>query len=367
MKLRKFIFTLLAAGCLAATSEVHAQTYCVDAYEPSDNIQSAPFFPLNSQLDAGIPGASDVDYYRFDITSSGLLSLALANLTADFDLQLLDANGNLITSSTWGGSSYESINYQVSPGRYYAKVFGYNGATSNTCYRLINGFTTTGCNDSYESNETLAAAKSIPVGTHLFARIATDTDNDWYSFSTISPNTNIQVFLLDLTVDIDIQLHNASGQVVASSVATAGRNEVITFNTATAGTWYIRVYGFNGSYSSQCYSLRVNTFYQPFAASPFRLEANAEKAGMPDSKDGQETSAVTFYPNPAVAGQEVTLAAPAGMETLTVRILTTNGMTVSKQEVEVSSGQARISLAGIEPGLYLIDAVPGAISRLVVK
>ncbi|WP_341525984.1 C2 family cysteine protease [Nostoc sp. UHCC 0302] len=86
-------------------------------------------------------GAADTnDYYRFYVGGQSNFSLSLTGLSADADVQLLDSFGNVITSSTSGGTSNESITRQLSAGTYYARVYPYGGI--NTNYNLSLNATT---------------------------------------------------------------------------------------------------------------------------------------------------------------------------------------------------------------------------------
>jgi hypothetical protein len=116
-----------------------------------------------------------------------------------------------------------------------------------------------GCPDIQEPNNTQATAGTIVAGSSYNALIATSTDNDYYKF-TIATSTNITVALTTLPFDYDLQLLNAAGTVVGSSAAGGTTNETITLNNAVAGTYAVRVFGYNGAFSAtQCYNLKVTT------------------------------------------------------------------------------------------------------------
>ncbi|MBL0201645.1 MAG: pre-peptidase C-terminal domain-containing protein [Chitinophagaceae bacterium] len=116
-----------------------------------------------------------------------------------------------------------------------------------------------GCPDIQESNNTQATAGTIAVGTNYNALIASNTDNDYYKF-TVAAGTNITVSLTTLPFDYDLQLLNSAGTLLGSSANGGTSNETITFNNAAAGTYTVRVFGYNGAFSATvCYTLRVTT------------------------------------------------------------------------------------------------------------
>ena len=105
-----------------------------DSYEANETLAAGKAVGVNVNNSAYVCPATDVDWYQF--TSSATndnLKVTLTTLPADFELQLYDAAGTLLYSSTSAGTTSESIVYNGAPAAtYFVKVYGYNGATSNT-------------------------------------------------------------------------------------------------------------------------------------------------------------------------------------------------------------------------------------------
>ncbi|MGD2180491.1 S8 family serine peptidase [Lusitaniella coriacea] len=72
------------------------------------------------------------DYYRFTVNDRSRVNLSLSGLSADADLGLLDAYGNVVASSMLGGTNTDSINRELNPGTYYVRVNRYSGKTNYT-------------------------------------------------------------------------------------------------------------------------------------------------------------------------------------------------------------------------------------------
>ncbi|MDX2241922.1 MAG: S8 family serine peptidase [Leptolyngbyaceae cyanobacterium bins.302] len=78
-------------------------------------------------------GLSDPnDYYRFTVIDRSNFNLSLRGLTADADVQLLNADGTLIQSSANPGILAESINRTLDAGTYLIRIFPYNQPTPYT-------------------------------------------------------------------------------------------------------------------------------------------------------------------------------------------------------------------------------------------
>jgi trimeric autotransporter adhesin len=182
------------------------------------------------------------DYYRFSVSSPGQLNLSLAGLSADADVELLNADGVRLTDSTAGGSNSESIIAQLTAGTYYVRVLPYQSAV--TTYSLSLGFTA-----SDFAGNTLATARSVAIDskTQTFNDAIGNGDaNDYYRF-TLTDSHNFQLNLTGLTSDADVQLLNSAGTAIGGSYG-IGSSESIA-QQLTAGTYYVRVYPYSGSTS----------------------------------------------------------------------------------------------------------------------
>lgn len=72
------------------------------------------------------------DYYRFSVPDEVSFSLTLSGLTADADVQVLNANRQFIYGSFGFGSNTESISQELPAGTYYIRVYAYSGETAYT-------------------------------------------------------------------------------------------------------------------------------------------------------------------------------------------------------------------------------------------
>lgn len=115
-------------------------TGCSDAYEPNNSRStSLPLTATNQDLFAQIATSTDRDWYRFANSSAARnIRIDLSDLPADYDLDLYQ-NSTRRGRSTNGGTTAEVITYNTNTtaSNWYAYVYGYNGANSNTqCYKL---------------------------------------------------------------------------------------------------------------------------------------------------------------------------------------------------------------------------------------
>lgn len=114
---------------------------CVDTYESNNTRNTAKSPPVNTTFTAQIASASDVDWYKFANTSAtSRIKVDLTTLPADYDVRLYRGTSNTILAvSQNAGTTDEVLIYNTTTvsTSYYAYVYGYNGAFSNTqCYTI---------------------------------------------------------------------------------------------------------------------------------------------------------------------------------------------------------------------------------------
>jgi len=236
----------------------------------------------------------------------------------------------------------------------------YNAQVQSVCsagngsFSAINFTTTsatTSCTDTYESNNSSSAAKTIPVNTNITARIGTSTDTDWFRFSNTSTARNIRIDLTNLPADYDVRLYNPNGTQVAISQNGSITSEAIVYNTTTTGTWRIQVYGYQGAFNSTlCYTLRAS-----ISASTFREGDETPAAELNSSASDSDVVIANVFPNPTNGKLNVILEASEAQNTqLSIRDIT--GRTALQQNVVCTSGSNTIILdmESLPNGYYLL-------------
>jgi len=116
-----------------------------------------------------------------------------------------------------------------------------------------------GGTDTFEPNGTVATAYGpLTSGTTYNSFIFSATDDDYYKV-TVGATGTVAVTLGGAAGDYDLYLLNSAGtQVAASESGTS--TESISYNATATGTYYIRVHGYNGVFSTtDDYQVRATT------------------------------------------------------------------------------------------------------------
>lgn len=195
----------------AYTSVGIGGTTSQDNYEPNGTTSSA-YGPITSgtTYNSYIYSSSDVDYYYFDTTSTGTISVTLGNLPGDYDLYLYNSAGTQLARSINSGTSSESISYSAtSTGRFYVKVIGYNGVYSTSvAYALKATYPTSSgtsqwyyetkviesphnYTNNYNGTNSYSKPGATQVGVH-FSRFETESGYDYVYIKDKNNTTQAQ-------------------------------------------------------------------------------------------------------------------------------------------------------------------------------
>lgn len=126
------------------------------------------------------------------------------------------------------------------------------------------------CTTAYEPNETQATAATLTSGTGVSAAIATSGDIDFFKITTSTTTNNVFNLAGPSGVDFDMVIYNSAGTQIGSGAGSTA-TESVTLNGQAAGTYYVKVFGYNNAVSSTCYTLTAtatavtncSTAYEP--------------------------------------------------------------------------------------------------------
>jgi hypothetical protein len=310
-------------------------------------------YTLNLQASSGTTTCSQpASLTSSSITSSSAtLSWGAVSGATGYTLQVKPS-----TSTTWTSYNVTSNSANVTG---LTASTTYNWQVRTTCssgtsaYSVGTNFTTlavtTTCSDIYESNNTRTASKTIAVNTNVSARIGTSTDIDWFKFTNTSTQKNIRVTLSNLPADYDLRLYNSAGTLLYSSENGGTTSETITYNNAPVATYYIRVRGYNGAFSSSaCYRLNAG-----ISSTAFKLDMSGE--GEEEVNESLETS-ISLFPNPSTDGRftchmtsELTGTVNMQVFDAAGRVIETRSMDKTEQFMKVD-----IDLSNNERGMYYV-------------
>ncbi|MEO5367387.1 MAG: clostripain-related cysteine peptidase, partial [Magnetococcus sp. WYHC-3] len=239
-----------------------------DTWEDNDTAATASDLDVLSGQDGWANlAALDDDWYRFTLDHTAgdqdAVQIAFDQRLGDLDLALYNTSEQLLGSST-GVGNVERIELEgLTAGDYLLRVSGYAGAVNPVYHLGYNVVASSGGSilaDAYESNDTRATATVLrDNGSITGLTIDSADDEDWFTFTTAGRGTSGHEFTLHFehdAGDVDVALYAASGEMLRQSVG-VGDGETIRLEGLNAGTYSVRVYGFNDA-TNPDYSLTLN-------------------------------------------------------------------------------------------------------------
>lgn len=225
------------------------------------------------------------DFYRLDLTgvpaSGSSMTVDFVHADGDIDVALRDASGKVLTASDGATDQETLLLGGLRPGTYYVDVYGY-GEGYNPAYTLRSDVTLgTGravriANDRFEPNNTKAAAKdlgTVRATSAVSSLTLTARDVDFFKFSLATAGTaasDVLVTFDGALGDVDVDLLDSTGKTLGTSAGVAS-TERISLSGRAAGTYYLKVYGYDGV-SNPSYAIRFN--HGAVLAQPVELPFN---------------------------------------------------------------------------------------------
>ena len=196
-----------------------------------------------------------------------------------------DVDYKLTSSGTWTNAATATASTSVAISGLTASTV-YDWRVRTNCSSGTSGYsaaqfttaTASTCSTAFEPNETLATGAAISSGVTNSAAISTSTDIDYYKI-TISATSNMVYNLVGPSgVDYDLFIYNSAGTQLGSSESGTA-TETVTLNNQAAGTYYIKVFGYNGANSATCYTIKATATTVTGCQSSYDVSTNGTTAG----------------------------------------------------------------------------------------
>lgn len=221
---------------------------------------------------------TDEDWFRFNsaavANSDHFVGLLYRAGDGDVDLDLLDANGTLLASSSVN-DNWERISLAGrGAGTYYLRVRS-NAGHLNSQYSL--GFslpTAVIAQDRFEANELRTSASDLKTISGVYSLSAlslhSSTDQDWYRFALGADAGNSHFVELQssaISGDVNLELYDSTGNLLRQSVGAAD-SERVSLAGFPAGDYFLRIVGKSGA-TAPSYTLLFDTPLLVIAADPY--------------------------------------------------------------------------------------------------
>ena len=231
--------------------------------EDNDRFGRANAVPLDESVSGLIDEADDEDWYRFDISEMGQLTVALTSVPLALKLRfrLYNSSGAHLQSGqpTSTGGLFSLIYDITAPDIYYLMVDDLdNAAFSATSYNF--SLSMVEVNDPFAPNDNYGDAKSLTQINRVNGYIFKTGDQDWFRISVVQAG-DLRVVMSDLPENItpQIDVYNLSKEHLAGKTGTAGTDMELVYTVPAAGAYMVRIMeGGNNDESTRPYTLTIH-------------------------------------------------------------------------------------------------------------
>lgn len=361
---------LLALGAITMATGLRAQ----DTFEPDDTPATAKRI-ANGVVQTRSLEAGDIDWAIFTIGPGGAANVRIetAALTApaigNTEIWLYDAR-DLTKEIAHNDDAIVGQNLfslialsSLAPGTYLIKVAAVGATASVNGYNLRAMWTDRP--DAYESDDTPAAAKRIAQGEAQERSLHVSGDVDWVTF-TVGSNgvTNVRIETSGNAADTEMWLYgpnSATAQLAYNDDAGGSKSSVITVNSLSEGTYFIKVNSFAFGSTISAYTLRVTWAERGdgFEADDTPQTARAIVNGQTQNRSlhmagDVDWATFTTGPNGASSVRIETAGAPAG-DTELFLYGPNSSTTLFAYNDDAPNGKfSLITLNSLPPGTYYI-------------
>ncbi len=231
-----------------------------DAYEPNGDFASAKEIGLGTAVKPYIFGAGDYDWFKVNLTKTGVLKIAVTNLPSAYmraNIELYGVNNNHIAGTTGSAGANTTLSRDLGPGRYYFRIRDYAGKRYTDPYTLT--VTQDEVPDAYEPNGDFAHAALLTTAGTFNAYTFPSGDNDYFKFNVSSSGT-LTVGVSDIPtpyIRMRIRLYNKNLEHLATATASAG-SAVSLSKDISPGMHYLQIDDAAGKRATDPYTLTIS-------------------------------------------------------------------------------------------------------------
>jgi hypothetical protein len=238
------------------------------------------------------------------------------------------------------------------------EVSANNTVTANFTY-LTAGAT---CANNFEQNNLATQAPTLSVNTTTYSMVQTAGDVDFFKVTTTNTEPKLKVALNNLPQDYELELYAITpsgglGRRLALSYLGGLANEVIRYNTPTAGaTYFVKITGYNAAFdAAKCYALEVAASNTNFTGidDPNAGRSAWKEAPVEITESGMVVSA---FPNPVREGMTTVKVVAEQQAEYLIVLLDMQGKEIVRQTAQMEKGENLIKMPvqNVIRGTYVI-------------
>ncbi len=283
--------------------------------EANNSITYASSPSFGTKVNGQLAINDDKDYYKYDISSSGRITLTFNSQLSSVRICIVDASGERVWGYQYPNEGSTAYKIDLVKGRYYLVVEEYWSATGTYNYATM--FSSAG--ESFtEPNNTVTYASVPGFGSTVKGQLAVNDDVDIYKYTfstakklTLQYNSNIKETKMYIT--------DASGETVWGNEYPEEGNHSYDFELE-AGTYYLYIEKYSGEGN---YAFNLGNFSEKTGNTSASQNIKPKKTQIAQITRNKKKIVVIWKAKPSVSGYQVQCATnkkfKKGVKTYTIK------------------------------------------------
>ena len=228
-----------------------------------DDADEIDLLGLTGTIQGRISSVGDVDFYKVEISRSGVFNIEVTNVPFNIDMRVtmyLPDQSEFWTWQNVNGGSVIFNQLTCSAGTYYFRLrdFSFGGQASGELYSLKISLDTS---DIYECNNSFNDATLVTLDSTINAQINSVNDVDFYRVEIPRSGVfNVEVTNVPFNIDMRVTMYLPDQSEFWTWQNLDGGSVIFNQLVCSAGTYYFRLrdFSFVGQASGELYSLKIS-------------------------------------------------------------------------------------------------------------
>ncbi len=345
--------------------------------EPNNSFSTAQeIFSNDEMIGYRFKANYDYDYYTFVATKQSFrLLFSTQEEHVSYTIYLYNQQEKEIGRYRIpkGGGSLDRI-IGVNSGRIYIKIYAYNRTNSNGAYQLeVDTFENEDNLDLYEIEPNNTLASSQPILLNKVYHGYREYGNyyyDFYKLNNVKRSLSLHFATAEEYMNFYIRIYDKYQKEIKRFTIPKGETEFDISFVAPLGNLYVRLYGYNNTYSSGAYQLSLNSLSEANCelislVSGAVYNGSWNNSCLSSNRSGAYAKNFTFkinYP------QTVEIALNSDKDTY-LNLMDKNGNRVAFNDDSDGTTNSKINMF-LEAGEYKIEATtyyPSTLGNFIIK
>ncbi len=249
--------------------------------EPNDTQATATALKP-AAFHGGQVAASDLDFFRFQVTAPGAIEVFLPSSSGDFNLAVLDASGRILANQKSAAFDQTFTFVASTPGDCFVRLSAQGATPASYLFKLTGDTIQLPLIDrldrrneflrqaqrEVEPNDSLVAANPIVPGRPVAGQMRIKDDEDWFALRTVQTNTVVNVEMPKGPAKWKISVFDAAGNLLDARESSTDSDLLFSTTIEHVGKFYLSVAAIDDTRGDYAFNITGEGLQNPSDRNP---------------------------------------------------------------------------------------------------